>query len=69
MCAAMYGYNQVDPLSMLKAANAIREILKKEEEYGDITEEQLKKAMEKKCPEGYKKFIEIGESGKKAEAR
>ncbi len=56
MCSAMEKFNEGDAASMLEAANAMMEISKKEDEYGKVSEAQLKKAMEDKCPEGWKKF-------------
>ncbi len=56
MCSAMEKFNEGDASSMLEAANAMMEISKKEDEYGKVSEAQLQKAMEDKCPEGWKKF-------------
>lgn len=56
MCSAMEKYKEDDPMSMLDAASDMMDISKKTEEYGKVTEGQLKKAMMKKCPEGWKKF-------------
>ncbi len=56
MCAAMEKYDYDDPMSIIDAANDVNVISKKSEEYGTVTEGQLKKAMMKKCPEGWKKF-------------
>jgi len=62
MCAAMAKFNEADANSMLEAASDMMEISKKEDEYGKVTEAQLQKAMEDKCPEGWAKFEEL--SGK-----
>ncbi len=56
MCIAMEKYNVEEPMTMLDAANDMSVILKKTNEYGDVTNAQLKKAMMKKCPEGWKKY-------------
>jgi hypothetical protein len=58
MCAAMEKLTD-DPASMLDAANAMMEITKKEDEYGNVTEAQLEKAMKEQCPEGWDKFQEL----------
>ena len=64
MCSVMEKYDEADPSSMLTAANGMIEIAGKETEYGKVTEDQLYSAMEKQCPEGYKKFKALAESGK-----
>ena len=64
MCTAMDKYNEEDPMTMLDAASGMLDIASKEEEYGSVTESQLKETMEAKCPEGYKKFMKLAESGK-----
>ncbi len=56
MCIAMEKYKEDDPMSMLDAASDMMNISKKTEEYGKVTEAQLKRAMMKKCPDGWKKF-------------
>ena len=55
MCVAMEKYKEHEPMSMLDAANDMAIILKKEA-YGKVKESELKKAMMKKCPEGWRKF-------------
>ena len=64
MCTAMDKYKEDDPMSMLDAASSMLDVASKEKEYGDVTESQLKETMEKKCPDGYKKFMKLAESGK-----
>jgi len=64
MCTVMEKYDETDPSSMLTAANGMMEIAGKEAEYGKVTEDQLYSAMEKQCPEGYKKFKTLADSGK-----
>lgn len=59
MCSAMEKFNEGDAASMLEAANAMMEITTKEDEYGAVTEAQLQKAMEEKCPEGWAKFEKL----------
>jgi hypothetical protein len=56
MCLAMEKYEENDPMTMLSAANEMMLISKKTKEYGQVTDAQLKKAMLKKCPEGWRKF-------------
>jgi hypothetical protein len=52
----MEKYEENDPMTMLSAANEMMLISKKTKEYGQVTDAQLKKAMLKKCPEGWRKF-------------
>jgi hypothetical protein len=56
MCIAMEKYHLEEPMTMLDAANEMSTIRKKTDEYGKVTDAQLKKAMMKKCPEGWKKY-------------
>jgi hypothetical protein len=56
LCVAMEKYKEDDPISMLDAASDMMDISKKTDEYGQVTDTQLKKAMIKKCPDGWKKF-------------
>jgi hypothetical protein len=56
MCIAMEKYKESDPMTMLDAAGDMMTISKKTEEYGSVTDAQLRRAMLKKCPEGWKKF-------------
>ena len=56
MCVAMKSYNPKDPIGSLGALNKIMAITKKQDEYGSVTEGQLKDAMKKICPEGATKF-------------
>ena len=56
MCVAMEKYKLEEPMTMLDAANDMSAIRKKTAEYGKVTDAQLKKAMMKKCPEGWKKY-------------
>ena len=56
MCIAMEKYNVEEPMTMLDAANEMSTIRKKVKEYGNVTHTQLKNAMMKKCPEGWKKY-------------
>jgi hypothetical protein len=56
MCEAMEKYNKDDPMSMYDAASDMETIRKKTAEYGSVTDTQLKKAMLKKCPEGWNKY-------------
>jgi len=59
MCEAMSKYKEEDPMSMLDAYSDMMIISKKTDEYGTVTETQLKKAMIKKCPEGWKKYSSL----------
>jgi hypothetical protein len=56
MCIAMEKYKVEEPMTMLDAANEMSNIRKNTEAYGKVTDAQLKKAMMKKCPEGWKKY-------------
>lgn len=56
LCVAMEKYHIEEPMTMLDAANDMSIIQNKKEEYGNVTNGQLKKAMLKKCPEGWKKY-------------
>jgi hypothetical protein len=61
MCTAMSKYDENDPMSLLSCG--MLDIATKEDEYGSVTESQLNETMEKKCPDGYKKFKKITETG------
>jgi len=62
MCSAMELYKEDDIATMMAAAEKMMEIAGNEAEYGSVTEAQLKGAMEEKCPDGYKKFMELTET-------
>jgi len=56
MCIAMEKYRVDEPMTMLDAANDMALVNSKKDKYGNVTSAQLKKAMLKKCPEGWKKY-------------
>lgn len=58
MCATMEKYNPDDLNSMMEVAGEMMEIATK---YSDVSDAQVKEAMEAKCPEGYKKMMEMGQ--------
>ena len=61
MCDAMALFSEDDISSMMTAAEKMTEIAGNGD-YGSVTEAQLKGAMETKCADGYKKFIDLTES-------
>lgn len=56
MCIVMERYHENDQASMLAAAHEMMELTTKKEEYKKVTLPQLKRAMMKKCPDGWKKY-------------
>ncbi len=58
LCEAMEKVRSEEPMSKYDAANDISEI-RKNIKYKDIKETQIKKSMMKKCPEGWKKYLNI----------
>lgn len=58
LCEAMEKYTATEPMSKYDAASDLSSI-KKNEAYKDVKEGQIKKSMMKKCPEGWKKYLEI----------
>lgn len=65
VCQAMSKYKEEDPMTLLEAATGLEQVQSKEGDYKDVTEAQLKSSMEKKCPDGYKKFMKLVEEGEK----
>jgi hypothetical protein len=59
MCKIMEKYNPEDPMTALDIITPMTELTEKEG-YGSVTQAQLEKAMEEKCPEGLKKMKEMG---------
>ena len=59
MCAVLEKYKDDDLMSMVDAASDVNNILIKKDEYGEVTEAQLKRAMLKKCPTGWKKYSSL----------
>ncbi len=65
MCSAIEKLDiENDPMSALGFLDEMTKIMDKEG-YDGVTESQLYSAMEKKCPEGYKKFKELVDAGDK----
>ncbi len=58
MCKIMEKYNPEDPMSALDILTPITELGDKEG-YGSVSQAQLEKAMEEKCPEGFKKYQDM----------
>ena len=56
MCEAMENYQYDDQISMAVAACDMHNILLKTDEYGHVTSTDLKRAMMKRCPHGWKKY-------------
>jgi hypothetical protein len=57
MCRAMTKYDEEKPKTVFEAGSLMLDIISKGNEYGNVTEDQLNKAMMEKCPEGYRKFV------------
>ncbi len=61
LCTIMDELNiEEDPMGALSVIEKMTAIMENED-YKNITEKQLYSAMEKQCPEGYKKFKELAE--------
>ena len=58
LCEAMEKFTPDEPMSKYDAANDMNAI-KKNQAYKDVKEGQIKKSMMKKCPEGWKKYLDI----------
>lgn len=56
MCMIMERYQENDSNSMLATAGEMHETIAKREDYKKVTLPQLKRAMMKKCPDGWKKY-------------
>jgi hypothetical protein len=59
LCKAMELYDPKDPNTMAQCTKALENISGKDVDYEKVTEEQIKVMMEHKCPEGYKKLMEL----------
>ncbi len=65
MCKAVESLDiENDPMSIISFAEEMAKIMEKEG-YDGVTQSQLYSAMEKKCPDGYKKFKKMMDEANK----
>lgn len=58
LCVALEKLDPDEPLSIMEVAGDMME-LQQQEEYKDVTEEQIVEQMAKTCPEGAAKYDEV----------
>jgi len=59
LCKAMELYNPKDPNTIPESTKALESISVKDVDYEKVTEDQIKDVMQQKCPDGYKKLMEL----------
>lgn len=59
LCEAMKLYDPKDPNSISQSTKALETISGKDVDYEKVTEDQIKAVMQQKCPEGYKKLMQL----------